>query len=62
MSNPKPGASLGTSQPSFGTGMLGKGLASSNGTPGAEPMKNSHQGAMGVAKVKCCPKGVLPPA
>jgi hypothetical protein len=58
ISNPNPGASLGTSQPSLGIAWPGSRQASSNGTPGGVPTKHSHHGADGVAYVKYCTRNL----
>jgi hypothetical protein len=48
-SRPKPGASLGTSQPSCGIAWPGSPQPSASGTPGGVPTKHSSQGTAGVA-------------
>ena len=52
-SRPKPGASLGVSQPSWGVAWPGSCHPSARGTPGAVPTKHSSQGTAGVAMLKC---------
>jgi len=49
---PKPGASLGVSQPFWGTGWPGRRQAQSRGTPGSEPTKNFAPGDGGQGETE----------